>query len=127
MNRAHTHTSHTHIERDKHAALTALSQIWHKENTQTQYSIELEIKHRPTINTAARDHVFKPKDTKKGEGKTAKVEFSREGIPKVASHYSHFFFLLQLSDFTTSEARAPLSCPHKTRLGHLINQLENEY
>lgn len=50
-----------------------------------------EFQKERTINTGASDHVFKPKNKRRGEKKTAESEFSRGGIPKVASHYKHFF------------------------------------
>lgn len=56
-----------------------------------------ELRNERTINTGASDHVFKPKNKRRGGEKTAESEFSRGGIPKVASHYRHFSLSLALS------------------------------
>lgn len=45
----------------------------------------------------------------RGEGKTAETEFSRGGIPKVASHYSHFSLSYRISQL--SKTHGPLFFP----------------
>lgn len=57
------------------------------------------MEHRPTINTGASDHVFKP-TKKKEKGKQQNRNFHEEEFQRLLL-ITATFFPLQLSDFTT--------------------------